>query len=80
MNITIDRLMAKIGHLTVGQELLIEENTALREALKIADAIKAEIEKIEKDGENVVSAVLTRIHAVEAAVVAEIAKAKQVVK
>jgi len=87
MNVTIERLFEKIGRLHLSQDLLIEENNvvkaenaALKEALKIADAVKAEIEKIGKDGENVGSAVLTRIKAAEAAVVAEIAKAKQAVR
>jgi len=87
MNITIEQLFQKIGHLHVSQDLLAAENAvvkvenaALKEALRFYDAVKTEIEKIEKDGETVASAVLTRIHAAEAAVAAEIAKAKQAVK
>lgn len=87
MNITVERLFEKIGRLHLSQDLLLEENNvikaeneALKEALRIFDAVKTEIEKIEKDGENVAGAVLIRIKAAEAAVVAEIAKAKQIVK
>jgi hypothetical protein len=30
MNITIERLMAKVGHLSVAQDLLVEENECHR--------------------------------------------------
>jgi regulator of replication initiation timing len=61
MNITIERLFQKIGNLHVSQDLLIEENVALREAAKVRDAIKAEIAKLESEGETVVTNVLDRL-------------------
>jgi hypothetical protein len=61
MNITIERLMAKVGHLSVAQDLLIEENAALKEELKVVEAIKDELAVIEKDGESAVANVLERL-------------------
>ena len=63
MNITIDQLMAKIGRLHVSQDLLAEENAALREAVKVKEAIKAEIIKLESEGESTVANVLARLKA-----------------
>lgn len=57
MNITIERLMQKIGHLTIAQELLFEEVT------KIKEAFKAEIAKLESEGKTDVTEVLTRLKA-----------------
>lgn len=61
MEITIERLFERIGRLHVSQDLLFEENMVLREAVKVKDVIKTEIEKIEKEGEAVVSNVLDRL-------------------
>lgn len=58
MNITIERLFEKIGRLQLSQELLIEENAVL---IAVKVALKAEIEKIEKDGETIVSNALDRL-------------------
>jgi len=63
MNVTIDQLMARIGRLHVSQDLLAEENAALKEALRVTDTIKAEIAKLESEGESVVANVLARLKA-----------------
>ncbi len=61
MEIKVEQLLAKIGHLVVSQDLIIAENTALKEALKVKDAIKAEIAKLESEGEAVVANALERL-------------------
>lgn len=65
MNITIEQLFQKIGHLHVTQDLVMAENTALKAA---QEALKAEIAKIEKDAESLeetakgyVTGVITRV-------------------
>lgn len=49
MNITIERLFEKIGRLHLSQDLLMEENAALK---AVKEALTAEIAKIEKDAES----------------------------
>jgi hypothetical protein len=63
VNITIERLMAKVGHLSIAQDLLLEENATLREAAKVKEAIKAEIAKLESEGKTDTVEVLTRLKA-----------------
>jgi hypothetical protein len=63
MNITIDQLMAKIGRLHVSQDLLVEENAVLKDAAKVKDVIKVEIEKLESEGESVAVNVIARLKA-----------------
>lgn len=63
MNITIERLMAKVGHLSVAQDLLLEENAMLREAAKVKEVLKAEIAKLESEGKTDIVEVLTRLKA-----------------
>jgi hypothetical protein len=63
MNTTIERLMAKVGHLSVAQDLLLEENAMLREAAKVKEAIKAEIAKLESEGKTDIGEVLNRLKA-----------------
>jgi regulator of replication initiation timing len=58
MNVTIERLFEKIGRLHLSQDLLVEENMALKVA---KEAIRAEVEKIEKEAETDVSKVLARL-------------------
>lgn len=58
MNVTIERLFEKIGRLHLSQDLLVEENAVLK---AVQEAIKAEIAKIEKEGETVVTNVLDRL-------------------
>jgi regulator of replication initiation timing len=58
MNVTIERLFEKIGRLHLSQDLLVEENMALKVA---KEAIRAEVEKIEKEAETDVSKVLVRL-------------------
>jgi hypothetical protein len=63
MNITIERLMAKVGNLSVVNDLLVEENVVLREAAKVKEAIKAEIAKLESEGKTDIVEILTRLKA-----------------
>jgi translation initiation factor 6 (eIF-6) len=63
MNITIERLMAKVGNLSVVNDLLVEENAALKEIAKVKEAIKVEIAKLESEGESVAANVLARLKA-----------------
>lgn len=58
MNVTIERLYEKLGRLHFSQQLLIDEHDALK---AVVAAVKAELEKIEKDAEMDVSKVLARI-------------------
>ena len=55
--------MAKVGHLSISQDLLLEENATLREAAKIKETIKAEIAKIVSEGKTDVAEVLNRLNA-----------------
>jgi hypothetical protein len=63
MNITIERLMAKVGNLSVVNDLLVEENAALKEIAKVKESIKVEIAKLESEGESVAANVLARLKA-----------------
>jgi hypothetical protein len=58
MEVKIERLFEKLGRLHLSQDLLMEENAALR---AVQEAIKVEIVKIEKEGEAVVTNVLDRL-------------------
>jgi hypothetical protein len=58
MEVKIERLFEKIGRLHLSQDLLIEENAALK---AVQEAIRVEIAKIEKEGEAVVTNVLDRL-------------------